>query len=97
MRDLDARGYLLREAGTAVHRPIATRPEWHRCLDAARGADRTKARPALQSAGAAVATLRSPRLAAVTAPLRLILKAFLGEEMLLSFSENKRVSTILTG
>jgi hypothetical protein len=44
-----------------------------------------------------IVAVGAPRLATVPAPLRLILKAFLGEKLLFSLGKGKLVSTILTG
>ena len=43
------------------------------------------------------AALRTPRLPAFTAALRLILKPFFGEELLLARGENELSATVLTG
>jgi len=90
--DRNARG----ETGAAVDGTIAARAERNRRRDAALGADRLEGRP--RCAGTSLdRALRTPRLTAVTAALRLILKAFVREELLLAACKNELIPAIFAG
>ena len=92
----DAGRHLRRKAAPAVHRTIAARAERHGSCDAARGADSVEAGTVLICRGWPVRTLTSARLTTVPTPLRLVLEAFLREELLFSQRENKFAPTVFT-
>lgn len=98
MDGLDPGGHLRREARPAVHRAIAARAEWDRGRHAACGADRLEAGACGARSGERfAAALRSACLAAITAALRLILKAFLGKKLLFAGREDELIPAVFAG